>query len=133
MREIRKIIIHCSASGDVSADEIRQWHLARNWRDIGYHYVIRASGAIEQGRPLEESGAHCKGQNADSVGVCLTGGKDGAYDFTPEQFKSLESLVSVLTKTLEIEDDAVKGHNDFTTEKTCPNFDVWEWWQGVTF
>ena len=60
MRKINLIVIHCSdtyARMDIGVNEIRQWHLQRGFNDIGYHYVIRRDGAIEQGRPIEKPGA----------------------------------------------------------------------------
>ena len=51
MRKINLIVIHCSdtyARMDIGVNEIRQWHLQRGFNDIGYHYVIRRDGAIEQ-------------------------------------------------------------------------------------
>ena len=74
------IIIHCSAtppSMDVGAKEIDKWHRQRGWRKIGYHYVITRDGDIQEGRELDEIGAHCRGLNSTSVGVCLVGGVNG--------------------------------------------------------
>jgi len=121
MRNITKLIAHCSDSPNdrnVTVDEIRSWHKQRGWRDIGYHYVIYRNGQIMSGRPVSEVGAHCKGQNHDSIGVCLI----GRDEFTPEQFDSLRKLYSILGNIYEgIE---VYGHRDFTDKKTCPNFEV---------
>lgn len=74
MREVQKHIIHCSDStfGDVA--EIRRWHIARGFNDVGYHFVIRRDGEVEMGRTLETIGAHCKGHNTNSIGTCLVGG-----------------------------------------------------------
>ena len=69
MRKINKIIVHCTAtqeSKDVSLDEVRRWHLNRGWRDIGYHFLIQRDGTVEEGRPIEQSGAHTKGHNWDN-------------------------------------------------------------------
>ena len=77
MRKIRKIIIHCSATQegkDVSVETIRKWHLKRGWRDIGYHFVIGLDGQVQEGRPIEQTGAHTKGHNFDSIGICYIGG-----------------------------------------------------------
>lgn len=68
-----RVIWHHSLSRDVTSDTIRKWHLQRGFADIGYHYVIRADGRIEQGRDTAVIGAHAKGKNADSIGICLTG------------------------------------------------------------
>ena len=121
MRNIRKLIAHCSDTPnnrDVTVDEIRDWHKERGWRDIGYHYVIYRGGKIMLGRPVAEVGAHCKGQNHDSIGVCLIG-KD---EFTPEQFDSLRKLYAMLGNIFQ--EIKAYGHRDFTNQKTCPNFDV---------
>ena len=96
MRKINKLIVHCSAtpnSRDMTVDEIRCWHVNNNgWSDIGYHYVIYRNGEIISGRPVATAGAHCKGQNYDSVGVCLIGNDE----FTQEQFKALNNLYRML-------------------------------------
>ena len=81
MRDIDKIIVHCSATREgqhIDVDTIRQWHTSepRNWSDIGYHYVIYLDGSIVPGRPEERQGAHCKGNNKTSIGVCYVGGVD---------------------------------------------------------
>lgn len=72
-KKTNRIIFHHSYSHDVPAARIRKWHGERGFRDIGYHYVIRFDGTIEIGRDLRLVGAHAKGRNYDSIGVCLTG------------------------------------------------------------
>lgn len=125
MRKIKRVIVHCSATeGDVDANTIRDWHKARGWSDIGYHYVIRTSGAVEPGRPIEKAGAHCKGHNWDSIGICLAGGRDGTANYTPQQWRSLRVLVEYYEL---VYDCSVHGHNDYTDLKTCPNFNVSKW------
>ena len=120
MREVNYHIIHCSDStfGDVS--EIRKWHLARGFLDVGYHFVIRRDGEIEVGRTLDIVGAHCKGFNLDSIGTCLV----GKNEFTKHQFKSLEKIHAMLKCLFpKIE---MKGHYEFNVHKTCPNFNPQE-------
>ncbi len=76
-RRIDKIILHCTATPegkDYTVDQIREWHLARDFTDVGYHYVIYRDGSIHKGRPIEKVGAHTTGQNAHSIGICLIGG-----------------------------------------------------------
>jgi hypothetical protein len=66
--------VHHSASGlETTADEIEGWHIARGFRSIGYHYTVEGTGRLVVGRPLPETGAHTKGWNADSIGICLVG------------------------------------------------------------
>lgn len=123
MRDITKIIIHCSAtptSMDIGVKEIREWHLERGWTDIGYHYVIRRDGTLEEGRPLAQSGAHTLGENIGSIGICLVGGKD-RFDFTLDQMDVLVDLVEELEE--KFPSASVHGHNEFSS-KACPQFDV---------
>lgn len=69
-----RIILHHTASADVSAATIHGWHQGQGWSGIGYHYVIRANGTIEKGRPEWAIGSHSgPNGNGDSIGVVLTG------------------------------------------------------------
>ena len=80
MRKIDKIILHCAATPegrDVKTETIKSWHVKGNgWSDIGYHFVIELDGTIRNGRPVERIGAHTKGHNATSIGICYVGGVD---------------------------------------------------------
>lgn len=132
MRDLNTIIIHCSATYpdmDIGVEEIRHWHVNGNgWSDIGYHFVIRRDGSIELGRPIEAAGAHAKGHNADSIGICMVGGKarDGkqAANFTAAQWATLSDLVGIQQQKHDIE--TVIGHNE-VSDKACPAFDVQAW------
>lgn len=130
MRMINKIIIHCSATKptqDIGAAEIDMWHKKQGWDEIGYHFVIRRNGETEKGRDIEIAGAHCKGQNKNSIGICLAGGIDengrAKNNFTEKQFQSLRNLAAKLKK--EYPNAAIHGHNEFAN-KACPCFDVKE-------
>lgn len=133
MRNIDTIIIHCSATYpdmDVDAAWIKDIHVNQNgWSDIGYHYVIKRNGEVEQGRDENVAGAHARGWNSDSIGICLIGGlaRDGNQpcNFTAAQWRSLDTLVHDICDRYDIEE--VLGHND-VSEKTCPTFDVKAWW-----
>ncbi|MEA1960470.1 MAG: N-acetylmuramoyl-L-alanine amidase [Bacillota bacterium] len=72
-KETRRLVIHHSVSPDVSALDIHRWHLNRGWSGNAYHFIIRQNGQIELGRAAEVIGAHTKGFNHDSIGICLTG------------------------------------------------------------
>lgn len=69
----KKIILHHANASTCSAEDIHTWHLNRGWSGIGYHFVVRKDGTIERGRPIDRVGAHCTGQNVDSIGVCFEG------------------------------------------------------------
>lgn len=130
MREIDKIIIHCSATKEgqeISAATIDEWHKARGWKGIGYHYVIGLDGMIEYGRPITETGAHVKNHNKGSIGICYIGGLDSvsktAKDTrTPKQIATLLELLRVLKKLHP--NATIHGHNEFSA-KACPCFDAY--------
>jgi hypothetical protein len=90
-RDYTSAVIHHTASHDVSASTINKWHKERGWDGIGYHWVIRANGAIEKGRAMWKQGAHAKGRN-HKTGIVLT----GYSEFTKEQVKSLHNLLQRL-------------------------------------
>lgn len=130
MREIKEIIVHCSATlprQDVTAKDIDRWHKLRGWRKIGYHYVVRLDGTIEEGRDEWEKGAHCAGYNGKSIGVCYVGGLDEegkpADTRTEAQKKSLLLLLKTLKKRYP--KAKIYGHRDFAA-KACPCFDAKE-------
>ena len=59
---------------DSSAEDIHKFHQeVTGWAGIGYHYVIRKDGSIEQGRKLSAVGAHSYHHNKNSVGICVAG------------------------------------------------------------
>ena len=93
------IIVHCSDTPkemDIGADTIRRWHVEENgWSDIGYHFVIKRDGTVENGRGQDDTGAHARGYNDKSIGICMVGGKPNA-NFTAAQWVSLEDLVKNL-------------------------------------
>jgi len=89
----RRVIIHHSASPDVSASVIHDWHRRKDWSGIGYHAVIRADGAVEAGRPLDAVGAHAgSAANPDSIGICLTGN----FMMQPPSRSQMDSLARLL-------------------------------------
>ena len=127
------IIIHCSATRegqDIKAKTIKQWHKDRGFDDIGYHYVIDLDGTIEKGRDEALVGAHCKGHNATSIGICYVGGCDKNMKpkdtRTPEQKRSMLSLVRKLVNKYKIPVTQIWAHHDFDKHKACPSFDVSE-------
>ncbi|MBD1552266.1 lysozyme [Pseudomonas sp. C2L12B] len=139
------VVVHCSATGphaDIGAHDINAWHLKRGWAGIGYHYVIRRDGKLENGRPEHAIGAHAAGHNAVSVGVCLVGGVDAAgkphANYTEAQLACLRRLLAELHSRYpaarilghrdlspDTNSDGVVSANEFV--KACPCFDVAQW------
>lgn len=123
MNEPDKVILHCSAtpdSGDyVGAAQIDDWHKDRGWNGIGYHWVIRRSGLVEPGRPEDVQGAHARGHNKNSLGICLV----GTSNFTVQQVSSLKVLFKEIRMRHHIDADSWFCHYQFAN-KACPNIPV---------
>jgi N-acetyl-anhydromuramyl-L-alanine amidase AmpD len=135
MRDVQVIVVHCTDTPptmDIGVEEIRRWHVEENgWTDIGYHYVIRRDGTVEEGRPLARPGAHAKGFNHNSVGIAYVGGKGkngGRQDNrTRAQTESLFRLIQDLQERFP--GAGLIGHRDLKgVKKACPCFDVREWY-----
>lgn len=139
------IVIHCSATRaaqDIGVPEITQWHLQRGFDTVGYHYVIRRNGELETGRPEGTIGAHVRGHNANSIGICLAGGVDThnkpENNFSAAQFATLVGLLRQLKERHPAA--RILGHRDLSPDKNadgkitpnefikpCPSFDVQQW------
>jgi len=113
VRTINLIVIHCSATANgrwVSVEDIDGWHAARGFRrdpnligynqpnlkSIGYHYVVYSAGAVTIGRGLDEPGAHAKGHNFRSIGICVV----GTDVYSLDQWSSLRDLVCASIVTI---------------------------------
>jgi N-acetylmuramoyl-L-alanine amidase len=144
--QTKYIVVHCSAtrpSANITAQTVREWHIAKGWEDIGYHFFIQRDGTIESGRHPNDMGAHVAGRNTDSVSLCMAGGLDEQGNsfnnrpdlFTPLQWESAKLLVAVLKRMYPFA--AVLGHRDLSPDgnndgkivpqewlKTCPGFDA---------
>lgn len=139
VKSIEHIVVHCSATPpnmNIGVKEIDGWHRDRGWAKIGYHIVIRRNpgelgGLIEYGdRSLLEAGAHVKGYNYKSIGVCMIGGVDDFNNpdnnFTEDQYRSLGIVIDFLTGIFP--NATVQGHCNFPdVNKACPSFDVEAW------
>lgn len=130
-RSIDEIIVHCAATPegkDYTVADIRAWHKARGFSDVGYHYVVYRDGRIMLGRPVGQQGAHCAdaGKNRGTIGICYIGGvsadgKTAKDTRTPEQRASLLWLTQQLATKHGVK--RVTGHNRYAN-KACPSFDV---------
>ena len=128
-REIKLLVIHCSATRcNVSfpVERLRECHLQRGFRDIGYHFYITRDGEIHRGRALEKVGAHCRNHNTHSVGVCYEGGLDA--NGKPKDTRTLEQKGALLALLRELKRQYPKalvvGHRDLNPMKGCPCFDA---------
>ena len=138
------LVQHYSATPvekDFTAADIDAMHKRRGFNEIGYHYFIRKNGMVETGRDLSqkgrfEQGAHSKGENSISIGICLEGGvrrarpNEGFDSRTPAQIKAQVKLIRELL--LRFPNAKVIGHRDMPFAATqCPAYDAEAWWATV--
>ncbi|MRY65260.1 N-acetylmuramoyl-L-alanine amidase [Parabacteroides distasonis] len=142
MRTINLIVVHCSATREdksFTEHDLDVCHRRRGFNGVGYHFYIRKNGDIKSTRPLERIGAHSRGFNRESIGICYEGGLDAhgcpADTRTPEQRAALKLLVHQLLETFP--GSRVCGHRDLSPDrngngeiepeewiKACPCFEV---------
>ena len=129
MRTIELIVIHCSATRcdrRFSLEDLIACHDAR-FGFTGYHWYITKDGTTYQTRHEQLVGAHAKGYNQHSIGICYEGGltPDGepADTRTPQQKVALKHLLKALRKRYP--DAHILGHRDLpNVSKACPCFDA---------
>ena len=141
-RSIRLLVVHCSATRSVdryTPEQLLRDHLAQGYRGAGYHFYITKDGSLYSMRPLSEVGAHARGYNLFSIGVCYEGGLDANFEprdtRTPAQRQTLNQLHSRLVALWP--DLYTLGHRDLSPDrnrdgvitsdewiKVCPCFDA---------
>ncbi len=130
-REIKLLVIHCSATRcnvSFGVEQLRQCHLQRGFKDIGYHFYITRDGQIHHCRPMMEAGAHVRGFNRHSLGICYEGGLDEegrpADTRTKAQRFALLDLLTILRR--QYPEAKIFGHNQLSASihKACPCFDA---------
>jgi len=123
-KTIDTLVVHHSASPlSTTVADIKEWHLARGWDAIGYHWVVTAHGLLEYTRPITMMGAHAFGHNSGTLGVCLIGDNTTETDqWTIAQVTALQRLwMSLFVVFPEID---IVGHRDLTDGTLCPGIDV---------
>ena len=111
------IIHHSEVTSPHTVEDIHRWHQNKGWAGVGYHYFISKAGDVYQGRPLYAVGAHAKGHNRDSIGVCFEGdfNKETISD---EQFDASVMLLTLLSLAYDSAD--IVPHSSLSKDKTCP-------------
>ena len=127
VRNIQYLVIHHSASSlSTTLEDIRRWHIEeQDWVDVGYHWVIESDGSLLPGRSVYLMGAHVRGRNRESLGVCLVG--DNTVEsrrWNKKQIKSLKELSK--SCQMVFPDLKVVGHRDLNENTLCPGLDVQE-------
>lgn len=121
-RPVERVFLHCSASemdidGQTMVDEIRKWHLARGFSNVGYHFLIDKAGQIMNGRSLETSPAAQKGHNTGTIAIMV----HGLTDFPQIMLDACKFLCMEINVAYEGR-ISFHGHREVSSTKTCPVF-----------
>lgn len=136
MLPIQRVCVHHSAlatsvrsPSEVGA-ELRKLQAShqQKWADLGYHFVIDASGGIWEGRNLKWQGAHeGAGLNQGSIGVCLLGNFDEG-PVPAAQLGALKSLLDAMRTRWSLTAADIKTHREVRPEPTaCPGSRLQGW------
>jgi N-acetylmuramoyl-L-alanine amidase len=130
MRQVKKIILHCTATvegQEFDITDVDRWHKKRGWKSVGYHYLIKQDGTLQVGRSLDEVGSHAKGENSDSIGIVYVGGLDANKEpkDTMTAYQELTLMELIFSLRTVFHWMPVHGHNEYSS-KACPSFDVQE-------
>lgn len=138
MRAINYIVLHCTATPHTTTIEslIEHWKQL-GWKGVGYHFVIKPTGAIVNLLDIEKVSNGVAGYNAHSIHISYIGGVDTstanwkAVDNRTEAQKIAQiELIKQLWE--KFPNARVLGHRDFpNVKKDCPSFDVATWLKEV--
>ncbi|MBP3780746.1 MAG: N-acetylmuramoyl-L-alanine amidase [Selenomonas sp.] len=120
------LVIHHTGFPNVDKDStvtaIHKYHQeTMKWAGVGYHYLIRKDGMIEQGRQQNMVGAHAYGHNKNSLGICLAGNFDIGRP-TAAQMEAVKELCRWLCQKYKLDPlkkGTIVGHRDLN-DTACP-------------
>lgn len=135
MREIKYIVLHCTATPQTASTESIQkyWREVLGWKSPGYHYIIMPNGALIQLAKESEICNGVAGYNANSIHISYIGGVDGTAPVDNRTAAQKAAQIKLL-KTLKgkYPNAIIQGHRDFpNVKKACPSFDVKSWLKSV--
>jgi len=111
-----KIIYHHAARSEWTPEGVNEFHKSKGWKGIGYNFYIRKDGTIYYGRPENAEGAHTRGENNNSIGICIEWNFE-EEELTKEQINSLVNLSLYISLKYDIY--KIIGHRD-VYETLCP-------------
>lgn len=132
MREIKYIVLHCTATARTATVTAIQnyWRNTLKWRNPGYHYLIEPNGKVHHLHPLELSANGAAGYNANSIHISYIGGIDSKGK--AQDNRTAEQVLAQLELLIELKrvfpKAEILGHRDLPgVKKDCPSFNVKEW------
>lgn len=144
MRNIKYIVIHCSATPqDWTADELEDYfHNDKGWNNPGYHTVFEPDGYHYELLPIEQIANGVKGHNYHSIHIAYIGGVDENYNAIDNRTEAQRLNMAEYIRNFSIgfPNAEIVGHRDLSPDtdnsgevepdewiKECPSFEVSEW------
>jgi len=124
-----RLWLHHGATGTSTVDTACRYvayHQAHHgWIDVGYSFLI-AEGKVLEGRGAGRSGAHTRGDNKASHGICMV----GAYESKLPSDADLDALVWLVRHGIRQgwwDGPLTGGHRDAPGANTsCPGTALWD-------
>lgn len=148
MREIKYIVIHCTAGNqNQSTESIKSyWKNNLKWKNVGYHILVNADGTYDRlaNDLIVTNGV--AGYNSNSIHISYKGGVDSKGKAVDNRTKEQKETLITLVRTFKSRypNAKVLGHRDFSPDKNgngkvdywerikeCPCFDAIEEYKGV--
>ena len=111
---------------EIDLERISDAHKDRGFAEVsrtncGYHYVVEADPVrVRLGRGIDRVGAHCKGHNSHSIGVCMIGSYEAEERPSPDQWAAAVGLCADLLR--QFPEAKLYGHKELSPT-LCPGFD----------
>jgi hypothetical protein len=146
--ELKYLVIHCTATPagrEVSADDIRRWHLSpapagRGWKQVGYSNLFTLSGLNvvlvgdngDNWVDANEITNGVAGINGCSRHIVYAGGTDLQGHPTDTRTERQKATMAEFVRGFVAKHPAVlvAGHYQFAN-KACPSFDVPKWLRSI--
>lgn len=125
----QRIAVHHSASRrSTTFAEVRRWHLARGWPEIGYNHVINQHGVGTPGRIVPQRAAAVARANTGTLSVLVMGDNTKpAQRWTQEQVDHLLGYLGACFTIWPHLEGQVFGHRDLAVAghaTQCPGLDI---------
>lgn len=155
-KDIKYIVIHCSAGFAKREGIENYWKNTLGWRSPGYHRLIEEDGTVHKLSDFDKSTNGVRSFNDEAIHICYVGGvekenvKKAKDSRTDKQKGKIESCIfEAITWLRENEKDITQdlmilGHRDFSSDKNgndiieswerikeCPSFDAIKEYNGI--
>ncbi|SHF69890.1 Uncharacterized conserved protein YbbC, DUF1343 family [Salegentibacter echinorum] len=99
--------------------------IKKAWADVPYHFYISTNGDIAEGRDINFQGDSNTNYDLEGHVLIVVEGDFSEEKVLPQQWKSLQKLVSYISSAYNISRETISGHKD-QAETSCPGTDLYQ-------